>query len=83
MSEKLEQTKADYLSKLKQVKLAEAGVSITDVDIYTKYITGDSPEEIEKQAQAVAADIKREKVIRTYMLMTGHGDHSNKKETIK
>ncbi|MBM7717250.1 hypothetical protein MHB50_11330 [Siminovitchia sp. FSL H7-0308] len=61
MSEKLEQTKADYLSKLKQVKLAEAGVSITDVDIYTKYITGDSPEEIEKQAQAVAADIKREK----------------------
>lgn len=60
MNEKLEQIKSDYLTKLKQVKLAEAGIGINEVDNYAKYIDSEDAEQIEKQARAVAADIKRE-----------------------
>lgn len=54
----LEQLKAEYIAKLKQVKLAEAGISIDDVDTYARYIEAEEEAEIEKQAQKVAADIE-------------------------
>lgn len=60
MSEKLEQAKADYLTKLKKVKLAEAGIDYNDLDVYVKYINADSEEEIEKEAQAIVADVKQQ-----------------------
>lgn len=59
MSEKLEQAKNEYLTKLKKVKLLEAGVDYNDLDIYAKYINADSKEEIEKEAQAIVADIEQ------------------------
>lgn len=61
MGNKLEQAKADYLTKLKKVKLAEAGIDdYNDLDVYVKYINADSEEEIEKEAQAIVADIKQQ-----------------------
>lgn len=54
----LEQLKAEYIAKLKQVKLAEAGISIDEVDTYTRYIDAEDEAEIEKQAQKVVADIE-------------------------
>lgn len=60
MSEKLSQVRAEYLEKLRKVKLIEAGVDYTDVDIYTKYISAEKPEEIEKEARAIVADIKQQ-----------------------
>lgn len=59
MSEKLEQVKNDYLTKLKKVKLAELGIDIDDVDNYVDYITADNEEEIEKQARLIVADVNR------------------------
>ena len=55
----LEQARADYLDKLRKVKLAEAGVDISDVETYSKYISADKPAEIEAEAQAIVADIKQ------------------------
>ena len=60
MGNKLEQAKADYLTKLKKVKLAEAGISHNDLNVYVKYINADSAEEIEKEAQAIVADVKQQ-----------------------
>lgn len=59
MSGKLEQARTEYLEKLRKVKLIEAGVDYSDVGIYTKYISADKPEEIEKEARAIVADIKQ------------------------
>ena len=60
MSEKLEQAKADYLTKLKKVKLAEAGVGYEDLDVYIKYINADDEAGIEKEAQAIVSDIEQQ-----------------------
>ena len=60
MSEKLEQAKADYLTKLKKVKLAEAGIDYNDLDVYVKYISAEDEKEIEKEAQAIVADVKQQ-----------------------
>ena len=60
MSEKLEQAKADYLTKLKKVKLAEAGIDYNDLDVYVKYINAEDEKEIEKEAQAIVADVKQQ-----------------------
>lgn len=57
MSEELARIKSDYLTKLKKLKLLEAGVDITGVDTYVKYISAEKPEEIEKQVQELIADI--------------------------
>ena len=57
MSE-LERLKAEYLAKLKQVKLAEAGISIDEVDTYARYIEAEDEAEIENQALKVVADVK-------------------------
>lgn len=62
MSDKLNElykVKSDYLTKLKKVKLIEAGVDITAADTYIKYISAEKPEEIEKQVQELIADIKQ------------------------
>lgn len=60
MSEKLEQAKTEYLNKLRKVALAEAGVDISDVETYSKYISADKPAEIEAEAQAIVLDIKQQ-----------------------
>lgn len=60
MSEKLEQARTEYLEKLRKVKLIEAGVDYSDVDIYTKYISADKPADIEKEAREIVADIKQQ-----------------------
>lgn len=60
MSEKHEQVKAEYIDKLRKVKLLEAGIDMADVDVYTKYINADDEEAIEKQAQALVADIQQQ-----------------------
>lgn len=57
MSEELERVKSDYLAKLKKLKLLEAGVDITGVDKYVKYIKASDEKEIEKQVQELITDI--------------------------
>lgn len=57
MSE-LEKLKAEYLAKLKQVKLAEAGMSIDEVDTYARYIDAEDEADIENQALKVVDDVK-------------------------
>ena len=59
-NDKLEQTKNEYFNKLKQLKLIEAGIDVDIVDNYTKYITADSPDKIEEQAEALAEDVKKQ-----------------------
>lgn len=59
MGNKLEQAKADYLTKLKKVKLAEAGIDYNDLNVYVKYINAEDEKEIEKEAQAIVADLKQ------------------------
>lgn len=58
-SEELARIKSDYLTKLKKLKLLEAGVDITGVDKYIKYISAEKPEEIEKQVAELITDIER------------------------
>ena len=59
-NDKLEQTRNEYFNKLKQVKLIESGIDIDVVDNYTKYITADSPDKIEEQAEALAQDVNKQ-----------------------
>lgn len=59
MSEELERLKSDYTTKLKKLKLLEAGIDITDVNTYIKYISADNEDEIEKQAQELVTDIRQ------------------------
>lgn len=59
MSEELERVKSDYLAKLKKLKLLEAGVDYTDLDVYIKYISADNEEEIEKQVAELVTDIEQ------------------------
>lgn len=58
-TKELEQVKADYLTKVKQVALIEAGIDFNDVDVYIKYINADDEKEIERQASEIVADIKQ------------------------
>lgn len=58
-TKELEQVKADYLTKVKQVALIEAGIDFNDVDVYIKYINADDEKEIERQASEIVADIER------------------------
>lgn len=74
MSEKLEQAKSNYLEKLKKVKLLEAGVDHSDVDVYVKYLKSDDEQELEEEAQAIVADINGE---------DGFGDTSQNRTTWK
>ena len=60
MSEKLDAVKAEYIEKLRKVKLLEAGIPHDSVSVYEKYITAEKPTEIEKQAQEIYADIKQQ-----------------------
>lgn len=60
MNKKLEQARENYLEKLKKVKLVEAGIEYSDADIYAKYVTADKPEEIEKEANEIVADVKKQ-----------------------
>lgn len=57
MSEQLEQLKAAYIAKLKQVKLIEAGVSVDKAEQYAKYITADKEADIAAQAANISADL--------------------------
>ena len=57
--DELEQAKSEYTDKLKRVKLLEAGVDYTDVNVFVKYLKSDDPEEIEEEAQAIVADIEQ------------------------
>lgn len=59
MNEELEQVKKDYLDKLRKVKLIEAGIDINEVDRYVKYVNVDDEQEIEEQANTIAADANR------------------------
>ena len=68
MSEKLEQARAEYLDRLKRVKLLEAGVDYSDVDVYVKYLQSNEEEEIEQEAAAIVADIKKQSTVQdTYI----------------
>lgn len=68
MSEKLEQAKTEYLDKLKRVKLLEAGVDYSDVDVYVKYLQADNVDELEQEAAAIVADIKQQSTVQdTYI----------------
>ena len=68
MSDKLEQAKTEYIDKLKRVKLLEAGVDYSDVDVYVKYLQAEDEEEIEEEAQAIVADIKQHSTVQdTYI----------------
>lgn len=58
-TKELEQAKSDYLTKLKKVKLLEAGIDYNDVDVYIKYINAEDEKEIERQAAEIVADIKQ------------------------
>lgn len=50
--------KSEYISKLKQLALADAGVDIDEVERYEKYLSDSGDEdELQDQAQAIAADI--------------------------
>lgn len=59
MSEELERIKSDYLTKFKKLKLLEAGVDISGVDKYVKYINAADEKEIEKQVAELITDIER------------------------
>ena len=59
----LEQLQADYLSKLKQVALAEKGVDIAETEKYVRLIDTEDKEEIEEQAEIIAADVNRKTYI--------------------
>lgn len=58
-AKELKQAKADYLTKLKKVKLAEAGIDYNELDVYVKYINADDEKEIEQQAAEIVADIEQ------------------------
>lgn len=58
MSE-LEKVKSEYLTKLKKVKLVEAGTGIDEADNYIKYINGNNVEEIEQEAQTIVGDLNK------------------------
>lgn len=59
MSEQLEQIKAEYIAKLKQIKLIEAGVDVDKAEQYAKYINADKEADIAAQAADVAADLNK------------------------
>lgn len=58
-NEELERLKNDYTTKLKKLKLLEAGVDISGVDKYVKYISADNEKEIEKQVAELITDIEQ------------------------
>lgn len=60
MSGKLEQAKANYIEKLKRVKLIEAGIDYNDVSTYVKYISATSKDGIKKEAEEIVADINQQ-----------------------
>lgn len=60
MSDKLEQLQQEYADKLKRLKLLDAGVDHSDVDVYVKYLKSDDEQELEEEAQAIVADIKQQ-----------------------
>lgn len=57
----MDEQRAEYLTKLKHVKLAQAGVSISDVERYAQYVTAEDEAEIEQQAQTIAEDVVKDK----------------------
>lgn len=59
MSEQLEQIKTEYIAKLKQLKLIEAGVDVDKAEQYVKYITAEKEADIAAQAADVAADLTK------------------------
>lgn len=59
MNEKLEQTKAEYIDKLKRLKLAQAGFDYSNIDNYVKYLKTDDEKELEKEAEALLADVRQ------------------------
>lgn len=62
MNEKLEQTKNEYLTKLKKVELVKAGIDIDIVDDYLMFIDAENKEKIKEQAEIVAGDALGEPV---------------------
>ena len=63
MSDKLEQARAEYIDKLRKLKLLEAGVDYGDVDVYVKYLQADNADELEQEAAAIVADIKQQSTV--------------------
>lgn len=50
--------KSEYISKLKQLALANAGVDIDEVERYEKYLSdSEDVDELQDQAEVIAADI--------------------------
>lgn len=60
MSGKLEQAKANYIEKLKRVKLIEAGIDYNDVSTYVKYINAVNSDEIDREVAEIVADINQQ-----------------------
>jgi len=63
LSDKLEQARAEYIDKLRKLKLLEAGVDYGDVDVYVKYLQADNADELEQEAAAIVADIKQQSTV--------------------
>ena len=63
MSEELERIKREYLTKLKKLKLLEAGVDITYFNTYLKYINASNEKEIEKQVAELITDIEQHNTV--------------------
>lgn len=54
----MDKLKAEYISKMKQVVLAESGLNIDDLSRYEKYLSdSDNEDELKEQAQALMLDI--------------------------
>ncbi|UOQ48128.1 hypothetical protein MUN88_19105 [Gracilibacillus caseinilyticus] len=50
--------KAKYLNALKQAKLLDAGFSFDQISKYEQYVTGESSEEIERQALELSQEVQ-------------------------
>lgn len=50
--------KAIYFDKLKHLHLLKAGIAVNQVERYKRYIDDGKPEEVAKQAEELAGDLK-------------------------
>lgn len=66
---KLSELQQEYTDKLKRLKLLDAGVDYTDIDVYAKYLKSDTAEELENEVELLVADIKQQNTAQD-----GYGD---------
>lgn len=57
----MKQNKDEYISKMKQLALANAGIDIDEVERYEKYITSEDADDITTEAEDIAKDLQASK----------------------